>query len=122
MLSAVYSMLTSKTLSNKLECVVSPMVIIGPGSGKRYAIIDGIWLEADESVTYDLLQSRWSRPRRVIDPELNLNELRVEVKSSKGKGLYIVECKHNQWSCTCPSYGFRRGKCKHIDQVKSKKQ
>lgn len=40
------------------------------------------------------------------------------VKGSKN-AEYIVTQDHNQLTCTCPGFGFRRA-CKHVDEIKSK--
>lgn len=39
------------------------------------------------------------------------------VKGSKNNE-YIVTQDHNQYTCTCPGYGFRRA-CKHVDEIKA---
>lgn len=112
-------MLTAKTLPTEIQSPTPPLVLEGPSSKTRYAIINGHWLECDKSVTTEVLRSRWSRPIRKQESK-PVNEIEVKVKSSSGKEFYTVEFKNDVWSCTCPAFGFRR-KCKHIDQVKSKK-
>lgn len=113
-------MLTAKSLPEKIECLLPPLVFVGPATKTKFAIIGGVWLECDDSVTMELLNERWSRPKRAAEIKPSVGDLSVQVKSSTGKGSYTVEYKNNQWSCTCPAFGFRR-KCKHIDQVKAKK-
>lgn len=112
-------MLTAKNLPLEISSPIPPIVLEGPSSKTRYAIIDGHWLACDMSVTTELLQSVWSRPKRKQEDKPS-NNISVKVKSSSGKDYYIVEYMNDVWSCTCPAFGFRR-KCKHIDQVKSKK-
>lgn len=114
-------MLTKKDLPKKIECFLPPTVMLGPASNTRYAIIGGKWLECDETVTYELLQSRWSSPKpKSVQNKPAKGEIKVQIKSSTGKGHYDVEFKNERWSCTCPSFGFRR-RCKHIDEVKARK-
>lgn len=112
-------MLTDEQLPKKIECFLPPCVMLAPYSQQRYAIIGGKWIACDESVTTEKLQSRWSRPALVKEIP-STPTLKAYVKSSSGEGHYTVEYKNNMWSCTCASFGFRR-RCKHIDQVKSKK-
>lgn len=93
--------------------------MLAPYSNQLYAIIGGKWFECDKSVTRELLQERWTRPS-VPKQKKDIGEIVTRVKSSTGKGSYVVKLQNGMWSCTCASFGFRR-KCKHIDQVKSKK-
>lgn len=110
-------LLSISTLPERIEYYIPPTLL--KMYGKRYVIIKGVWYPADETITQKDLYDRWQKPvKREYKPAEP--SLKVEVKSSTGKGTYLVEYKHNMWSCTCPSFGFRR-KCKHIDQVKSKK-
>lgn len=112
-------MLSAKSLPEKIESVLPPLVFVGPATKTKFAIIGGKWFECDDTVTSDLLDSIWSRPARPKEVKPNVGDLKVQVKSSTSKNIYDVEYKNNMWSCTCPAFGFRR-KCKHIDQVKSK--
>jgi len=112
--------LTEKTLPKKIECFLPPTVMYGPATRIRYAIIAGKWHECDDTVTHELLQDRWLRPKLQKAEKKPANEVEVKVKSSSGKDYYIVRFQQGYWSCSCPSFGFRR-KCKHIDQVKTKK-
>jgi hypothetical protein len=60
-----------------------------------------------------------------IDPDrynkLPTDDLRVEVKSSKGDKVYNVTRFGGQYSCECTGYGYRR-RCRHIEQVKRDNQ
>lgn len=113
-------MLNAKTLPKKIECTLPPFVFIGPATRTKFAIIGGVWFDCDDSVTTEMLQARWSRPKRKAEVKPKNGDLSVQVLSSNGKDKYTVEYNNNRWSCTCPSFGFRR-KCKHIDQIKAKK-
>tara|TARA_R110000868_G_scaffold268036_4_gene527286 strand:+ start:232 stop:573 length:342 start_codon:yes stop_codon:yes gene_type:complete len=113
-------MLTANLLPEKIESHLPPFVFVGPATHTKYAIIRGVWIDCDDTITTEMLQALWERPVRTQEAKPESGELTVEVKSSTGKGSYTVEYKKSQWSCTCPAFGFRR-KCKHIDQVKSKK-
>jgi hypothetical protein len=112
-------MLSTKTLPKKIESLLPPLVFVGPATKTKYAIIGGVWFECDDSITAEVLHKRWSRPARAKEAKPSVDDLKVQVKSSTSSSVYDVEYKNGMWSCTCPSFGFRR-KCKHIDQVKSK--
>lgn len=111
-------LLTESSLPDVIEYYIPPTMI--ELSGKRFAVIKGVWFVADESVTFEKLYKRWKKPVRKVEAKPKAAAISVQVKSSDGKREYTVEYKHDSWSCTCPAYGFRH-KCKHIDQVKSKK-
>lgn len=111
-------LLTDKSLPDVIEYYIPPTIF--ELAGKRFAIIKGVWYLADETVTFDKLRQRWRKPtpRAVVKPSTPF--FSTKVLSSDKKREYLVEFKYDSWSCTCPAFGFRR-KCKHIDQVKSKK-
>lgn len=31
---------------------------------------------------------------------------------------HIVEWDHERWVCTCESFGFQKGRCKHVERIK----
>lgn len=110
--------LTSKTLPKTITHPIPPTIV---SLSRRFAIINGTWFEVDESVTLDMLQSRYVRRASPVKQVTELEYKTHKVKSSTGKGEYTIrEYNNGLWSCTCPAYGFKR-KCKHIEQVKSKK-
>ena len=113
-------MLTADTLPKEIECFFPPLVFVGPATKTKYAIIGGTWFDCDDTITTELLNERWVKPKRAVEAKPNKGYIKVQVKSSTGKGTYTVEYENNMWTCTCPAFGFRR-KCKHIDSIKSKK-
>ena len=87
----------------------------------------GNWLPVEKEYTPDELISIWvkeeSKIQSVPVPVVNKkipNQV-YSVEGSKGK-TYTVEVTNNKWDCTCPSFGYGRGKdCKHIQTIKSTK-
>lgn len=107
----------SKTLPKTISHYLPPTII--NINNKKFAIVGGKWFEVDDSVTYDLLLKK-HKPSTIKEKQDNASAGSYRVKSSTSKAEYIVEkSTTGSWSCTCPSYGFRR-KCKHIEQIKAK--
>ena len=113
-------MISIENLPKRIHCLYPPSIFTI--QDQTFASLGGQWYVIDESVTLDKLRARWVQPKVVkkVVQDTDDDSVKVEVKSSTGKGTYTVEYKYERWTCTCPSFGFRR-KCKHIDQVKSKK-
>ena len=83
-------------------------------NGKRY-VVPGYHEIPFDTKLEDVLKN-WER---TIDIKPNDKDLLVKVKSTDGKKEYTIECKNNRWTCTCPSFGFRKD-CKHINLIKKK--
>ncbi len=109
--------LTADTLPKKIVHVIPPTIV---KMNRRFAIIGGTWVEVDDSVTFEMLRERWAPPTSTIKKVDKLEYETIKVKSSSGKGVYEVRKFNNgTWTCSCPSFGFRR-RCKHIETVKTK--
>lgn len=37
---------------------------------------------------------------------------------AKNGSYYLVQCKDDEWTCSCPGFTFRENHCKHINEVK----
>ena len=62
-------------------------------------------------------------------PDLTIEYIRIcaanihwtkQVAGSKG-AKYEVDFREGVWSCSCPSFQYRKGECKHILQAKQEK-
>lgn len=110
-------MMTAKTLPKEIIHVIPPTIVT---MNRRFAIIAGTWVEVDDSVTLEMLRERWISPGPKVKKVDSLEYETFKVKSSSGKGSYAVRKFNNgTWTCSCPSYGFRR-RCKHIETIKTK--
>ena len=79
--------------------------------------------------TFSILTGNPSFPVSVIDlrscidikssTKLNAVVRHFNIKGSKGD-RYVVTKSGSNYSCTCPGFKFHGGKCKHIEQVKSR--
>jgi hypothetical protein len=78
------------------------------------------WIYTDVEYTLKELYSVWVRDIRPVVWGEKIQPAPVElftVNGSKGK-VYVITKDNNKYSCTCPSYGFGRGKhCKHIIEL-----
>jgi len=88
--------------------------------GKRYLIIDGVWNEVPNTLTYDDVKwvkiSNTKEKSRMVDETKN----RVwTVDGSKGN-KYTVTLANNIWNCTCPAFNYSGNglSCKHIQNIK----
>jgi len=84
-------------------------------NGKRY-VVPG-YHEVPFNTTLEEVMSDWERTTGTKN--INTKDIIVKVKSTDGKKEYTIECKNNRWTCTCPSFGFRKD-CKHINLMKKK--
>jgi hypothetical protein len=85
---------------------------------------NGNWLPVDRKYTPDELASLWVKEEFKINPivvpivQKSTPNQTYSVEGSKGK-VYEVEVENNKWNCTCPAFGYGRGKeCKHIQTIK----
>lgn len=105
------------------QSVGAPVIANLTYQGKRYMCFTGPhggWFEIDDTVTLEMVMSRWER---YTSPETKEKEKLAEqgtkefqIKGSKGNE-YTVTLRGGEWSCTCVGFGFRR-KCKHIEKAK----
>jgi len=84
-------------------------------NGKRY-VVPG-YHEVPFDTKLEDVHKNWER---LTNTKPISDDITVKVKSTDGKSEYTVECKSNRWSCTCPSFGFRKD-CKHINLLKKQK-
>ena len=105
---------------NTLKKITSlnPPVIANFPSGK-YAIFtgpEGGWFNIDDTVTLEMVQSRWSKWKPKNADTVNTKIKSIKIKGSKGN-MYNVTINNGNLSCDCVGYGFRR-RCKHVEQAK----
>jgi hypothetical protein len=84
--------------------------------GKRYIVPN--WIEVPMNTTFDdieLIKPAVHKPPNQITGS---PDVEVIVKSSTGKGEYIVKRLNDRWTCNCPASMYRRMECKHIKQTK----
>jgi hypothetical protein len=80
------------------------------------------WIYTDVEYSLEEIHSKWVRDIRPVEKVEKIEPTPVEVftvNGSKGK-VYTVTKDKNKYSCTCPAYGFGRGRdCKHILGLKN---
>jgi hypothetical protein len=106
-----------------LESRLPPVSFQSIVSGQWYIITTKEWIKVDRKYSWDELKSMWteiiSKPKQVdTSKPLKISKKIFKVNGSKGN-VYNVTYDSGKWSCTCPAYGWSRGKeCKHIKGVK----
>jgi len=90
---------------------------------KRYMVFtgpDGGYFEIDDTVTLDMVRSRWIPWRSShIKEKKSLEDQgshKWKIEGSKGN-KYAVTLKAGEFYCECVGFGFRR-KCKHVETAK----
>jgi len=103
-----------------------PLSYRGEFSDQWYVICssdgDG-WVKVGRQYSWDELEKLWDKIQYATPKTMSKVEVKKEykVKGSKGN-IYKVENDNGWWTCSCPAFGFGRGKdCKHIVQLKNKK-
>jgi len=91
-----------------------PPILFTSHTGQRYAVSGRHWVEVPDDTTREDLPRylAWEPPQL---PE-KAQEKSWSVEGSKGN-KYTVTARDDQWSCTCPGFGWRR-RCKHIETTK----
>lgn len=86
--------------------------------GKRYIIADGEWVEIHDDINNSNIIWFQKPSANKKHPAFEISA-EWEVDGSKGK-KYTVKATGNNWSCSCPAYGWSGAKrsCKHIEQIK----
>lgn len=108
-----------------LESRLPPVSFQSVVSGQWYIVTTKEWIKVDRKYSWDELKSMWteiiSKPKQSdTSKPLNISKKIFKVEGSKGN-VYNVTYDSGRWSCTCPAYGWSRGKeCKHIKTLKSK--
>lgn len=108
-----------------LESNLPPVSFQSIVSGQWYIITTKEWIKVDRKYSWDELKSMWKQ--RVFKPKqldttkpLNISNKIFKVEGSKGN-VYSVTYNSGRWSCTCPAFGWSRGKeCKHIKSIRTK--
>jgi len=103
-----------------------PLSYRGEFSDQWYVICssdgDG-WVKVGRQYSWDELEKLWDKIQYATPKTISKVKVKKEykVKGSKGN-IYKVENDNGWWTCSCPAFGFGRGKdCKHIVQLKNKK-
>jgi hypothetical protein len=107
-----------------LKSLYPPVCVYGDYSKSWYIIADGVWHQVRRKYSWMELEKMWERrvSTKIEYPRKKINHEKKKwlVVGSKGNN-YTVEVSGANWTCTCPSHGFGRGRdCKHITQIKSK--
>ncbi len=96
-----------------------PIVYDSLQDGKRYIIADGKWDEVEKE--FEWKDIMWfQKPFKGGKSEALKIQMDWEVEGSKGK-TYTVRVNDNNWSCSCPAFGWKGGgrrDCKHIIKKK----
>jgi hypothetical protein len=109
----------------KFRSFYPPVSYKGDVSGKWYVICssdgDG-WVEVGRPYTWAELKEMWQKIEYTKKLKVSISKVKkaeYKVKGSKGK-IYNVTNDGGYWSCSCPAYGFGRGKeCKHIVSLRN---
>ena len=92
-----------------------PPLLLTSHTGTRYAVAGSVWVEVPAGTTREdlpayLLHERPALPEPAPDQSWS-------VQGSNGNA-YTVRLRDDQWTCTCPGFGWRR-KCKHVEAQKN---
>jgi hypothetical protein len=106
-----------------LESFLPPVSFQSVVNGQWWLITTKEWIKVDRKYSWDEIKTMW-QPLTPKKPQttkpLNISKRTYKVEGSKGN-VYSVKYNSGRWSCTCPAFGWSRGKeCKHIKGIKSK--
>ena len=107
----------------RLKSHLPPICFESPVSGKTYIVCTGKdsggWIEVNRWYGWAEIEKMWDRIDYGVSKAIKKQE-RKEYKVSGSKGnVYSVVNNDGSWSCSCPAFGWSRGKdCKHIKEVK----
>lgn len=97
----------------KVESIINPgLVVFG---NQKYILPNMIKVD----MNFSLNDIDWVKPSYIKSDGPLLENKEWSIKSSKGLKSYIIKRQNNDYTCSCPGYGFRRT-CRHIDEVKNK--
>ena len=108
-----------------LESYLPPVSFQSVVNGQWFIITTKEWIKVDRKYSWDEISSMWTKlvPKQTsqqITKPLNISKRIYKVKGSKGN-MYSVKYDSGRWSCTCPAFGWSRGKeCKHIKSIRTK--
>jgi uncharacterized HAD superfamily protein len=82
------------------------------------------WIVVDRKYSWEELSKMWvqkefkNTEKEVVSLPKKVEKQTFSVEGSKGKTYEVIN-NSGRWSCSCPAYGFSRGRdCKHIKQIK----
>lgn len=96
---------------------IFPPTIIETPSG-RWAVSGKTWISVGPNVTLEEVRTWWNKPIFKSKPKHDYPNKVWNVVNSKKDAMYMVSHEDGKWNCACTGFGFR-GKCKHIEQIKS---
>lgn len=108
-----------------LESNLPPVSFQSVVDHQWYIITTKEWIKVDRKYTWDEIKPMWQPiVRKVVEQQttkpLNISKRIYKVKGSKDN-VYDVKYDSGRWSCTCPAFGWSRGKeCKHIKSIRTK--
>jgi hypothetical protein len=108
-----------------LESYLPPVSFQSVVNGQWFIVTTKEWIKVDRKYSWDEISSMWTKlvPKQTsqqITKPLNISKRIYKVKGSKGN-MYSVKYDSGRWSCTCPAFGWSRGKeCKHIKGIRTK--
>ena len=108
-----------------LESKLPPVSFQSVVNGQWWLITTKEWIAVDRKYSWDEIKPMWQpiifKPKQSENKrELNISKRTYKVEGSKGN-VYDVKYDSGRWNCTCPAYGWSRGKeCKHIKSIRTK--
>ena len=108
-----------------LESYLPPVSFQSVVNGQWWIITTKEWIKVDRKYSWDEIKDMWQplKPKQTepqITKPLNISKRIYKVDGSKGN-VYSVKYDSGRWSCSCPAFGWSRGKeCKHIKGIKTK--
>ena len=108
----------------RIKSFLPPISFQGPTSKQWYIVTTGTgegWIKVDRSYSWVELESMWDKITYGAKPIVKSSEKKTyKVEGSKGN-VYKVLNDGGKWNCSCPAFGWGRGKdCKHIIELKNK--
>jgi hypothetical protein len=81
------------------------------------------WVKVDRRYDWEELNSMWNKRTFDVTKKVQPKPIKANYKVEGSKGnVYKVLNDGGKWSCSCPAFGWGRGKdCKHIISIKNKK-
>ena len=108
-----------------LESKLPPVSFQSVVNGQWWLITTKEWIKVDRKYSWDEIKAMWQpiifKPKQIDNTKpLNISKRIYKVDGSKGN-VYNVKYDSGRWSCTCPAFGWSRGKeCKHIKSIRTK--
>jgi hypothetical protein len=108
-----------------LESKLPPVSFQSVVNGQWWLITTKEWIKVDRKYSWDEIKPMWQpiifKPKQTDNTKpLNISKRTYKVEGSKGN-MYSVKYDSGRWSCTCPAFGWSRGKeCKHIKSIRTK--